>query len=136
MRNLVGAYCGVVAKWRCGNQNIPNLTADEIIALWKKNVSPTTVVGVVPAMNVTSRLWLPIHGMDQFNTMFPGLKVETAIYTLRDYRDARRRLKRKPDDREASAAMQEVTRFFHSDYFSLLTRLDGPSILQRLMEEK
>ena len=31
MRNLVGAYCGVVAKWRCGNQNMPNLTADDEI---------------------------------------------------------------------------------------------------------
>ena len=31
MRNLVGAYCGVVAKWRCGDQNMPNLTADDEI---------------------------------------------------------------------------------------------------------
>ncbi|MBR5702545.1 MAG: hypothetical protein IKX47_08755 [Oscillospiraceae bacterium] len=67
--------------------NHPEMTADEIIALWKRNVSPTTVVGLVSETNVSSRLWLPIHGMDQYSTMFPGLKVETAIYTLRDYRD-------------------------------------------------
>lgn len=83
----------------------------------------------------------------QMKTMYAGTADESLqpyevlfnaviMQAVRDYRDARRRLKRKPDDREASASMQEVTRFFHSDYFSLLTRLDGPSILQRLMEEK
>ena len=85
--------------------------------------------------------------MTQLKTMYAGATDDclqpyeilfnaVVMQAVRDYREARRRLKRKPDDREASAAMKEVSRFFHSDYFSLLTRLDGPSILQRLMEEK
>jgi hypothetical protein len=64
------------------------LTDEEIAAAWKRNISPTTVVGLVRENNATTRIWLPIHGMDQFSSNFTGLKVETAIYTLRDYRDA------------------------------------------------
>jgi len=64
------------------------LTEEEIAAIWKKNISATTVVGLVSEANETTRIWLPIHGMDQFSGNFSGLKVETAIYTLRDYRDA------------------------------------------------
>ena len=67
----------------------PEITdPDEIIEMYKRNTSPATVVGLVSETNLTSRLWFPIHGMDQYSSMFPGLKVETAIYTLRDYRDA------------------------------------------------
>ena len=65
-----------------------SLTEEEIAAIWKKNISATTVVGLVSEANETTRIWLPIHGMDQFSGNFSGLKVETAIYTLRDYRDA------------------------------------------------
>ena len=66
---------------------------------------------------------------------FEVLLNAVVMQAVRDYREARRRLKRKPDDREASAALAEVTRFFRSDYFSAFTRLDGSAILQRLTEE-
>ena len=58
------------------------------------------------------------------------------VQAVKDYREARRRLRRRPDDKEAKASERELTRFFCSDYFSVLTRLDGPSMLQRLKEEK
>ena len=84
--------------------------------------------------------------MTQLKTMYAGATDEylqpyeilfnaVVMQAVRDYREARRRLKRKPDDREASAAMKEVSRFFRSDYFSAYTRLDDTTILQRLMEE-
>ena len=85
--------------------------------------------------------------MIQLKTMVAGATEESlqpyevllnavVMQAVRDFREARRRLKRKPNDREASASLMEVSRFFRSDYFSAFTKLDGVTILQRLMEEK
>ena len=67
--------------------NNPEKTPDEIIDIYRQKITPTIVVGFVPENNMSNRLWLPIHGMDSYASTFAGLKVETAIYTLRDYRD-------------------------------------------------
>ena len=71
-----------------GYGNAGQLNEEDIAKLWKRNISPTTVVGLVSEANETTRIWLPIHVMDQYTQNFTGLKVETAVYTLRDYRDA------------------------------------------------
>lgn len=57
------------------------------------------------------------------------------LQAVKDFRHARRRLKRRPDDRAAVKTVREISRFFRSRYFCLLTRLDGPSLLNRLMNE-
>ncbi len=57
------------------------------------------------------------------------------LQAVKDFRSAKRRLKRKPDDREAMKEIKEIARFFRSGYFCSLTRLDGPTLLRRLFEE-
>lgn len=71
-------------KLRMGN---PGATMEELMEAYKRNRSPTTVVGLVPNDSFPSRLWLPIHGMGVYSETFPDLKVEYAFYTLRDYED-------------------------------------------------
>ena len=51
----------------------------------------------------------------------------------KDFKTAYRKLKRKPDDRDAAARVKEVTTFFCGEYFCLLTDLDGPRLLKKIM---
>ena len=57
------------------------------------------------------------------------------LQAVKDFRSARRRLKRRPDDKSASSTVKEISRFFRSEYFTALTDLDGPTLLRRLMNE-
>ena len=58
------------------------------------------------------------------------------LQAVKDFRMARKRLKRNADDKAACAAVREISRFFRSRYFSVLTQVDGPTLLRRLSEEK
>ena len=58
------------------------------------------------------------------------------LQAVKDFRLAYRSLRRRPDNRQASETVKEITRFFCSDYFTLLTELDGPRLLRRLIEEE
>ena len=57
------------------------------------------------------------------------------VQAVKDFRPAYRRLRRHPDDELAQNTVREITNFFCSDYFSVLTDLDGPELLQRIMKE-
>ncbi len=57
------------------------------------------------------------------------------VQAVKDFRPAYRRLRRHPDDELAQNTVREITNFFCSDYFSILTDLDGPELLQRIMKE-
>ena len=57
------------------------------------------------------------------------------LQAVKDFRHARRRLKRRPDDKAATGVVKEVSGFFRSAYFSMMTQLDGPTLLRRLMNE-
>ena len=57
------------------------------------------------------------------------------LQAVKDFRKACRRVYRKADDREAEKVVREVSWFFRSKYFSLLTTLDGPALLDRLTKE-
>ena len=57
------------------------------------------------------------------------------LQAVKDFRDARRKLKRRPDDKAATASIRELSGFFRSEYFSTLTGVDGPTLLRRLSEE-
>ena len=52
-----------------------------------------------------------------------------------DLRGAFRRLRRFPDDTMSQAEVRDITGFFCSRYFNLLTSLDGPSLLQKIIDE-
>ena len=64
-------------------------------------------------------------------------KMANAIILLavKDFRTAHRRLKRHPNDKSTQGEIYSITRFFCSQYFNTLTTLDGPALLQRIIDE-
>lgn len=57
------------------------------------------------------------------------------LQAVKDFRFAYRRLRRFPHDRKAQSVVRDITKFFCSDYFEVLTTLDGPALLDRLIKE-
>ena len=57
------------------------------------------------------------------------------VRAAKDYRKALKRLKRVPRDKEARHTKTEIERFFSSNWFSILTLLDGKLIIQALQQE-
>ena len=57
------------------------------------------------------------------------------IQAVKDLRAALQRLEYCPDDRRANADIREIEEFFRSQYFELLTDLDGPTLLRKIREE-
>ncbi len=57
------------------------------------------------------------------------------LQAVKDFRPAYRRLRRHPNDKTAQNQVRELTKFFCSDYFTILTDLDGPAMLNRIMRE-
>ena len=52
-----------------------------------------------------------------------------------DLRGAFRRLRRFPDDTMSQDEVRSITGFFCSQYFNILTSLDGPSLLRKIIDE-
>ena len=57
------------------------------------------------------------------------------VLAAEDYRKALRDLSRNPDYKPALNTKAECEQFFQSEWFRLLTPLDGPMIMKRLQEE-
>ena len=57
------------------------------------------------------------------------------LQAVKDFRAAYKRLKRFPNDKAAASEVRSITKFFCSDYFCVLTSLDGPALLQRIIRE-
>ena len=55
---------------------------------------------------------------------------------VEDYRKARRRVRHFPDQKGAQVTIREVERFFRSDWFTVLTSIDGAVLLKKLKEEE
>ena len=66
---------------------------------------------------------------------YEKLSNDIILLAVKDFRTAYRRLKRHPDDSASQGELQSITRFFYSQYFSILTTLDGPSLLQKIIDE-
>ena len=54
------------------------------------------------------------------------------LQAVEDYRTAYLRLKKRPDDVTAAKRVRSLTEFFHGSYFSTISDLDGPLLLQKL----
>jgi hypothetical protein len=54
---------------------------------------------------------------------------------VKDYRKARKKLKKKSKSEEAKLMVKDLERFFCSDYFAALSDLDGRVLLRKLEEE-
>ena len=57
------------------------------------------------------------------------------VQAAKDFRAAYKAYKRKPSNKWAESEVRDLTKFFCSEYFCVLTNADGPSILHRLMRE-
>ena len=53
----------------------------------------------------------------------------------KDYRDALKRLKKKPGNQAAMSDAMECERFFRSGWYKTLTSVDGEHLIQKLREE-
>ena len=54
------------------------------------------------------------------------------LQAFKDYRNATRRLRRDPTHPDSHRILHEVETFCHSDWFQMLTDLDGDWILERI----
>ena len=57
------------------------------------------------------------------------------LQAVKDFRAAYQRRKRFPNDYKAQSEVRDVTKFFCSSYFRVLTTVDGPSLLQQIIDE-
>ncbi len=57
------------------------------------------------------------------------------LQAVKDFRAAYKRLKHRPDDKKAAASIRELSKFFRSRYFAILTGVDGPTLLRKLCDE-
>lgn len=66
---------------------------------------------------------------------FHNLAKAIILQAIKDFKPAYMRLKRVPYGRAAAARVKEITEFFCSEYFCLLTDLDGPALLKKLIDK-
>ena len=71
--------------------------------------------------------------MDEEN--YQDLANAIILQAVKDFRAAHRRLERFPNDKAAQSEVRDITTFFCSQYFTALTTLDGPSLLQKIIDE-
>ena len=69
--------------------------------------------------------------MDQFEGLANAIIIQAAV----DYRLALKHLRQNPDFQPAMSRKHEVERFFRSDWFSILTRINVIELLARLKTE-
>lgn len=69
--------------------------------------------------------------------MDPYEKLANAIIlqAVKDYRAAKRKLKRNPRNHLAQSEVDSIERFFRSDWYSCLTEVDGEMLIKKLQEE-
>ena len=57
------------------------------------------------------------------------------LLAVKDYRRALKLLSKNPYSRSAMAAVNEMERFFRSDWYETLTSVDGEMLIRKLREE-
>lgn len=66
---------------------------------------------------------------------YENLANAIVLQAVKDYRDALKRLKKKPGNQAAMSDAMECERFFHSGWYKTLTSVDGEYLIQKLREE-
>ena len=66
---------------------------------------------------------------------YENLANAIVITAAKDYRDALRSLTRNKNNNNAKRMKEEVERFFNSDWYSVLTGLDGAFLMRKIQEE-
>ena len=69
--------------------------------------------------------------------MDPYRRLAEAIVlaTVNEYRKALKRLCKYPKDTAALAEKDNCEKFFHSNWYGMLTRVDGDMLIRKLQEE-
>lgn len=57
------------------------------------------------------------------------------LQAVKDYREALRLLSMNPNDKSAKRDQRNIERFFRSEWFSILTDLNGELLMKKLKEE-
>lgn len=57
------------------------------------------------------------------------------LQAVKDYRESLRLLSMNPNDKSAKRDQRNIERFFRSEWFSILTDLNGELLLKKLKEE-
>ena len=57
------------------------------------------------------------------------------LMAVKDYRQALKKLRQHPERRSAQAAVNEMEKFFRSEWYRTLTTIDGDSLMRKLKEE-
>ena len=58
------------------------------------------------------------------------------LQAVKDYRLARKKRKYHPKNKDAKLMIEDCESFFRSDWFAVLTSLDGEMLLKKLKEEE
>ncbi len=58
------------------------------------------------------------------------------LQAVKDYRNARKKLKKRPKNKDAKLMVEDCERFFCSDWFEALSEVDGKMLLRKLQEEE
>ncbi len=67
---------------------------------------------------------------------YENLANAIVLLAVKDYRSARKRQKYHPKNKEAKLIIEDCERFFRSDWFGVLTSVDGKALLRKLKEEE
>ena len=57
------------------------------------------------------------------------------LQAVKDYRDALKKLKKRPSYDPAKDMISEVERFFHTDWYRELTSVDGNFLIEKIRSE-
>lgn len=68
-------------------------------------------------------------------TNYENLANAIILQAVKDYRMALKSLKANPRNRTAMADKEEIERFFRSEWFSVLTSVDGKMLIRSLQME-
>ncbi len=57
------------------------------------------------------------------------------LQAVKDYREARKKLKKRPKNEDAKLMVSDCEAFFRSEWFKALTNVNGEMLLKKLREE-
>ena len=58
------------------------------------------------------------------------------VIATKDYRHALRIRRRNPDSQAAKIKIDKIERFFRSEWYKVLTKVDGEMLIKKLREER
>ena len=57
------------------------------------------------------------------------------LQAVKDYREARKKLKKRPKNEDAKLMISDCEAFFRSEWYRALTDIDGEMLIRKLREE-